>query len=417
MRVLLYALNHAPEPIGVGKYMGEVAEWLAARGHEVRVITAPPYYPTWRVAEGYSGLRYSRELRDGCTVFRCPLWVPRRTSAANRILHLLSFALSSLPVALWQGLVWRPAAVMAVEPPFFCAPAAWAAARLGKAKAWLHVQDFELDIAFELGIFHSKAFRALVEGFERLVLRHFDAVSSISRRMCAHLEDKSVAKSRIVLFENWVDTAAVYPLDAPSPMRAELGIAPDAVVALYAGNMGEKQGLETILDAARSLTARQDIQVVLSGDGAASARYRALAHGQPNVRFLGLQPEGRFNDLLNLADIHLLPQRVDAADLVMPSKLAGMLGSGRAVIAGAVPGTEIAEALEGCGVLVPPGDAQAMAAAIERLADDPDRRRALGQAAREAAIARWDKQAILAGFAERLEALAADRGTLSNPAR
>ena len=102
MRVLLYAINHAPEIIGVGKYMGEFAEWLAARGHEVRVITAPPYYPAWRVADGYCGFRYSRELRDGCTVYRCPLWVPRPTSAGNRILHLLSFALSSLPVAYLQ---------------------------------------------------------------------------------------------------------------------------------------------------------------------------------------------------------------------------------------------------------------------------------------------------------------------------
>lgn len=417
MRILLYAINHAPEVIGIGKYMGELAEWLAARGHEVRVITAPPYYPAWRIAEGFSGVWYRREWRDGCLVYRCPLWVPEQATAQSRVLHLLSFALSSLPVALWQGLVWRPAVVFAVEPPFFCAPAAWAAARLGGAAAWLHVQDFELDVAFELGLVEGNAARTLVGWMERVVLSRFDVVSAISRRMCERLGEKGTARDRIALFENWVDTRAIRPLDGPSPMRAELAIDADAVVALYAGNMGEKQGLETLLTAAKALSARPDIRFVLAGDGAARARYEAMAEGQANVRFLGLQPDHGLNDLLNLADVHLLPQRTDAGDLVMPSKLMGMLGSGRPVIAGASPGTEIATTLERCGVVVPPDDGAAMAAAIESLAGEPARRRALGRAARETAVAAWDKEPVLARFAERLEAVAADRGNPSNPAR
>ncbi len=410
MRVLLYTLNHAPEMIGVGKYTGEMAAWLSDRGYQVRVIAAPPYYPAWRVVEGYRAGRYARERRDGATVYRCPIYVPRRPSGLRRVLHLASFALSSLPVALWQGLVWRPAAVFVVEPTLLCAPAAWAAARLGGAAAWLHVQDFEADVAFELGLVEGAWTRRAVEGLERALMRRFDAVSAISPGMCERLADKRVTRDRIALFENWVDTRTIHPLDGASPMRAELGIDPAAVVALYAGNMGEKQGLETLIDAARRLADHRDILFVMAGDGVARERLEAEARGLANLRLMPLQPSGRLNDLLNVADIHLLPQRREAADLVMPSKLVGMLATGRPVAAGAAPGTEVAALVGSRGVVVAPDDGAAMAAAILSLAADPDRRKLLGAAARDLTVAEFDKGVVLSRFAERLESLASAAG-------
>jgi len=151
LRILIHGINYFPELTGIGKYTGEMAEWLVSRGHEVRVVTAPPYYPEWRIADGYSAWRYRREARAGVTIWRCPLWVPKKQSGKNRLLHLASFALSSLPVMLSQ-VFWRPDVVLVVEPPLFCMPTAWLVARLSGAKAWLHIQDFEVDAAFELGL-------------------------------------------------------------------------------------------------------------------------------------------------------------------------------------------------------------------------------------------------------------------------
>src|SRR5689334_15562358 len=108
MRLLIYGLNHAPEPTGIGKYTGEMVAWLAGRGHDVRVIAAPPYYPAWRIAEGSSGWLWRGERRDGARVVRCPLYVPQRPSGKTRLLHLASFAATSLPVALAQAVAWRP---------------------------------------------------------------------------------------------------------------------------------------------------------------------------------------------------------------------------------------------------------------------------------------------------------------------
>ncbi|RME56373.1 colanic acid biosynthesis glycosyltransferase WcaI, partial [Candidatus Parcubacteria bacterium] len=151
MKVLIYAINYAPELTGIGKYTGEMAEWLAERGHQVRAVTAPPYYPAWKIGEGYSGRRYTREALGGVEVWRCPLYVPSKPTGAKRIVHLASFALSSLPVMLRQ-IFWKPDMVFVVEPPLFCAPVAWIVARLSGGKCWLHVQDFEVDAAFALGL-------------------------------------------------------------------------------------------------------------------------------------------------------------------------------------------------------------------------------------------------------------------------
>ena len=85
MKLLVYGINFAPELTGIGKYTGEMAQWLAAAGHEVRVITAPPYYPAWKVGAGYSGRWWRREAWQGVDVWRCPLWVPQRPGGAKRL--------------------------------------------------------------------------------------------------------------------------------------------------------------------------------------------------------------------------------------------------------------------------------------------------------------------------------------------
>lgn len=395
MRILIYGINFSPELTGIGKYTGEMAAWLAARGHQVRVVTAPPYYPDWRVWAGFSGWRYqvADEAGGSLRVVRCPLWVPARPAGLTRLLHLASFALSSLPVLLGQWR-WRPEVVFVVEPPLFCAPGALLLARLCGAKAWLHIQDFEVDAAFDLGLLSGARLQRMVLAGERWLLRRFDRVSTISRRMLALAQAKGVAAECLVLFPNWVDVLAIQPggpkigagETAPHALRAELQIEPTALVALYSGNMGKKQGLEILAEAATRLRNAAGLVFVFCGNGVGRADLVAHCAGLPNVRFLDLQPLARLGELLTMADIHLLPQRADAADLVMPSKLTGMLASGRPVVATARADTELANAVAGCGVVTPPGDAAAFAAAITALAQDAPLRARLGAAARDYAV-------------------------------
>lgn len=406
MKILLYGLNYAPEAVGTGRYSGELGAWLAAQGHRVRVIAAPPYYPAWRVSAGAKRW-WRRETLEGVRVTRVPLYVPRRPRGLTRMLHLGSFALSSLPVALWQGLTWRPDVVFAVAPTLAAAPGAWLAARLGGAKAWLHLQDFELEAAFGLGLARGSWLKRLALRVERCLLRRFDRVSSISPAMLRRLADKGVRPGRLVEFRNWADCQAVRPTPPDAALAAALGLPPGRRVALYSGNLGEKQGVEILVEAASRLARRDDLVFLLVGEGSARSRLEAAAAGLPNLLLRPLVPLEQLNALLSLAAIHLLPQRADAADLVLPSKLTGMLASGRPVVATAAPGTGLYDEVAGCGVTVPPGDSAAFAAAIGQLLDDAALATRLGATARQRALERWDREAILPRLEAALAALAA----------
>lgn len=403
MRILICGINYTPELTGIGKYTGEMAEALAAVGHEICVVTAPPYYPEWQVGAGFCAWRYHSEILKGVKVWRCPLWVPRQPSGLKRILHLASFAISSLPLLLWQGVSWQPDVVFVVEPPFFCAVGALLASRLSGAKSWLHIQDFEIDAGFDLGLLPTSGLmRSVIMTLERWLMRRFDRVSSICSSMVKRLKTKGVDAAKCVDFPNWVDTHSIYPLPEASGLRAELAIAPDTVVALYAGSMGEKQGLEVLIAAAQMVAAHRSLLFVLCGEGAAKKRLVELAAGLPNLRFLNLQPVERLNALLNLADIHLLPQIANAADLVMPSKLKGMCASGRPVIATADLGTQLAFVVQKCGIVVPPGNVTALGEAIVYLATHPEVCTQFGQAARNFAVTHWHQETLLRQIEQKL---------------
>lgn len=398
MRILVYGMNYAPELISTGKFTGEMCEWLAEQGHEVRVVCSPPYYPAWKVEAGYSAFSYTQEERNGVKVLRCPLWIPSRPSGLHRILNLASFAMSSLPVALITALTWRPQIVLVLEPTFFCAPAAVISARIAGARAWLHIQDLELDAAFALGLIRSRLLQRIACRVEQFVMERFDRVSTISHSMLSCINGKGLFKNPVVLFPNWIDSNLIYPKQSSSPLREEWGIAPDSIVVLYSGNMGEKQGLELVVEAARILRHEGDILFILSGDGSARYRLEQVSTGLGNIRFTPLQPLNRLNDLLNLADIHILPQRPDVDSLVMPSKLLGMLASGRPVIASATVDSELASTIQNCGLVVPPGDAGALAESILSLSNNAAQRMQLGASARDLCKKRWDKDGVLRNF-------------------
>ncbi len=405
MKILLHGINFPPELTGVGKYTGEMAEWLAARGHDVRVVTAPPYYPEWQVRGGYRAGRYSVEIWQGVRVWRCPVWVPARPGGLKRLLHLAGFAASSFPVMLRQ-IFWRPNVVWVVEPPLFCAPTALLVAHLSGARAWLHVQDYELDAAFELGMLKGGALRRVVTACEQKLMRRFDRVSSISQRMLDRAETKGVAPLRLVLFPNWVDTAAVTPPVGPNAFRAELGIPPEAIVALYSGTMGRKQGLEVLAQAASRLQSSPRLVFVFCGSGAGREGLETQCESLPNVRFLDLQPLARLGALLGMADIHLLPQRASIDDLVMPSKLTGMLASGRPVVATCAEGTELATMVRDRGLVVPPGDLDAFVSAIRELVTHEGMRTRLGANARAYALKHLLRDRVLESFERALKQIA-----------
>jgi colanic acid biosynthesis glycosyl transferase WcaI len=425
MRILLYGINFAPEPVGIGKYSGELGRWLTEQGHRVRAITAQPYFPSWNLGNGDQTVRnrYTLEEFAGVEVRRCPLWVPRRPSGLTRLVHLASFALTSLPVLLAQR-GWRPDVVITVAPAFFCAPGALLLGRLcGRGcRSWLHIQDFELDAAFELGLLKGKWLRGLAEGWERRTLRGFDRVSTISAAMVQRALQKGVEARRAVLLPNWVDLDAIQPqppaaaageagaVGPANPYRRELAVPEGALVLQYSGSMNKKQGLELLVAVMQQLADVPNLVWLLAGEGPTKAALAEATAGMAQVRLLPLQPVERLSDWLSLADVHLLPQKAGAADVVLPSKLLGILASGRPVVASSPEGSELGTLAEQAGLRVDPEDPIAFAAAVRRLVNDGPLRQRLGAQARQLAEQRFGQDAVLRRLEQELEALVASRG-------
>jgi colanic acid biosynthesis glycosyl transferase WcaI len=327
-------------------------------------------------------------------VIRCPLYVPAKPSGAKRIVHHTSFAAAALRPMLKQAGRMKPQLVFSVAPSLISAPVALRAARRTKAKSWLHIQDFEVEAAFATGLLAPKGrVGASARRFEQSVLNRFDRTSAISPQMCRKLTEKLGSDRKVVEFRNWSGFADRPPVQH-SPYREEWGIETPHV-ALYSGSIGNKQGIESIVDAARMLAHRGDLTFVICGEGPNRDQLKARAAGLDNIRFHDLQPFERVPELMALASVHLLPQLEDAADLVLPSKLVNMLASGRPVVATASPGTGLHAEIEGCGIATPPGNTEAFAQAIERIVSDPASREAMGLRARKAAEERLSADAIL----------------------
>ncbi|WP_162875465.1 WcaI family glycosyltransferase [Sphingomonas crusticola] len=358
--VLITTPSYAPELTGVGRYTGELAVGLAVRGAATEVVCPPPHYPGWYVRPPYSASRYAAEWLDGVRVWRCPIFLRKKASGLVRLLTSLSFGLTASPVLVWRILSQRPDVVLCVEPTLATAPTALLAAWLVGARTVLHVQDLEVDAALAVGhIRLPKPLLRLAFGVERLLMRRFDQIVTISTKMQTAIERKGVPAERLVLVRNWVDVERIRPLGTPNGYREELGLQ-DRFVCLYSGQIGRKQALHLVLDAAESLQDDARFAFVIAGDGpereSLQQRYGAL----PNVRFLPLQPETRLPEFLNLADCHMLPQDAGMSELVLPSKLGGMLASGKRILVTADPDSELAEFLQASATIVAPGSPSAI---------------------------------------------------------
>jgi colanic acid biosynthesis glycosyl transferase WcaI len=412
MKILVLGLNFAPEKVGIAVYSTEMSVQLSLKGHDVQVISGQPYYPGWRVHDGYSAWRYTAADENAVKVLRCPHYIPKHPSGMRRVLHHASFALTALVPALHTALTWRPSIVVTVAPSLLAAPVAYLAAKLSGAGSWIHLQDFEVEAAFATGLLTERSPSGrLAMWFERKVLRSFDRISSISPQMCRRLLQKGVDPLSIREFRNWADVSAIVPASSPSSYRSQWNIGTPHV-ALYSGNIGNKQGIEIIVEVARGLKDRDDLTFVICGEGPNRAALEQRARDLPNIQFHGLQPKEQLHDLLSLATIHLLPQMAGAEDLVLPSKLTNILASGRPTVATATPGSGLTQEVEGCGLVTPPGEAGAMMQAIERLIADKHLYHEFSLAARERAKARWDREKILGSFENELIALAQIKGRL-----
>lgn len=358
---MLIGYNFYPEPTGIGKYSGEMMDWLAEQGHHCTVLTTFPYYPYWKVQEPYRKKRfwYKKEKQrfdsgGSITVIRCPIYVPANPTGVRRMVLDFSFLLSSflaLPRVVFQK---KYDLTVAVAPSFLIAWPAVVYKALRGGRFLYHIQDMQIEAARDLGMIKSKFLLNLLFNTENLLARRADQISSISDGMINKLSRKF--HRDIYFFPNWADISRFYRVDDPARVKTEFGFDPDDIIFLYSGGIGQKQGLEAIIHAADTFGDNPKVKFVICGSGPYKAVLENMAQNRTlgNVHFFPLQPIEKFNDFLNIADAHLVIQKADASDLMLPSKLTTILAVGGLPIITANPGSGLYSLVENhsVGVIV-----------------------------------------------------------------
>ena len=411
MQILITGINFYPEPIGIGKYTGEMAAWLAERGHDVDVITAFPYYPFWKISPEYARRSFHTETIGRVKVHRVPVplrWTGRVTTA-QRVLLEVGFFINGL--RYWIPLFWggeKYDVILAVCPPTLIGIYPWFHHLIHKTPWVIHVQDLQLDAALQLGMLSGSWGRILYK-LERWFLAKATRISTITEAMRRRVAGKGIHEERIWLLPNWSDVSLIQPLPKDNRFRRSLGFNEQQTVFMYAGNMGEKQGLELVIEAAACLAGTPEIQFVLAGAGAARAKLENLVRekAMANVHFLAVQPVELLPELLASADVQLVIQKGHVGDLLMPSKLTNIFAAGRPTLATAEEGTELYDVLisNHAGIVTAPQDLASFAEAISKLHKSPELRETLGNNARGFAERFLDREKILSTFEAMLSTL------------
>ena len=398
MKIIIYGINFKPELVGVGKYTGELADFLHQKGHKVRVITAPKYYPEWEIKNN----KYSLDKQSNYEVYRCPIFVPSEPNGFQRIIHLVSFSITSFPIIISQ-IIWKPNLVISIAPSlisslnvlllkFFCP---------NNFSTLLHIQDFELDAAFNLKILKSFILRKLLSYIEIIIFKNFQTVSTISNNMIQKLIIKGLDKNKIKYFPNWVDINEILERNAnnnQSIYRRDLKIPQKAIVIQYSGTLNKKQGLNLMLEVIRSYKDNKNIYWLVACEGPSKNILINSTKEISNIKILKLQKKENMSEWLNTADIHIIPQEKEAEDLVFPSNLLPILASGNPFITNANQNSELGKIAEIAGIRVDPEDLNGFKNAIELLINDKNKRLLLGKKGRKIAKRDFNKLKILNEF-------------------
>lgn len=403
MRILWVSQWFPPDLGALPARLTEMAREWTAQGHEVTVVTAFPHHPLGVIPESYRGRWVVEEEREGVRVIRCRLWALPNRKMWQRTLCQVSFAATSVLLALRKPV--RPDVVIVSSPPFFTVPAGWAFSRYHRAPLVFEVRDLWPDVFVASGVleegFVFRALRRLEMAFYRAARR----IVVVTRSFRDDLLSRGVPEERISVVPNGADLELFAPGPASTRLRRELS-GEAKFLATYVGTHGILQGLEQILDAAEALRDDPEFAFAFVGEG---ARRDALAEDAgrrrlDRVTFHSALPKEAMPELYASSDACIVCLRpLPIFRKFVPSKIFEILACGRPLIA-AVEG-EAAEIVRAAGgIVVPPGDGQAIAASLRELARRRNETQAGEPAGRRYVRENFDRRRLARKYLEILRA-------------
>jgi colanic acid biosynthesis glycosyl transferase WcaI len=409
MRVLILSLYFAPDVAANAVIMTELAEELAALGHEVTVVTAFPHYEGNVIDEHYRGKLIEKEDRDAITIIRTYLYTSHnKESTLVRFLNYVSFNVLSTLAGLFSG---PQDVVLVPSPPLTIGLSAFTISLFKGIPYVYNVQDIYPDVVIKLGILTNRRVIRFSRWLERFVYRQASRITVLSEGFKRNLLGKGVPEEKLTVIPNFVDTGFIRPLPRHNGFRDRFDL-DGQFVALYAGNVGHSQDLENVLACAERFEDQDDVTFVVVGNGSRRPYLEDLAGAMElsNVRFIPFQPREDVPKIYAAADVCLVPLKENIALDSVPSKAYTIMASGRPIVASVDRGSDAWNLVEQaeCGVCVEPEDPQALAQAIRRLYDNPDLRERLGRNGREHVVAHYTPKAVARRYDELLWSVVED---------
>lgn len=386
MKIAMVTQWYDPE-VGSAITPGAIARALRSRGNDVHVITGFPNYPQGRLYPGYHQRPHQHELLEDVHVHRAPLYLSHDAHAVRRAANYLSFAASAGVVGVTA--VPRVDATLVHSTPATVAIPAMTMRLLRRTPYVVHIQDLWPDTVVASSMLATQNHGRVEQALHRFcdsVYRHAASIAVTSPGMADLVAARGIPEGKIAVVPNWADERYFHPVDeVGADLRATLGPMRPFTV-MYAGAMGEVQGLDVLIGAAELLRGRQEIGFVLIGGGVAerSLKERAERASLDNVRFVGHQPVERMAELLALGDVQVITlQDRPLFRSTTPSKVQATLAAGRPIIS-TIAGDGAAVVREsGAGLTTTPGSAGELAEAIVRMSElSAAERRALGERGR-----------------------------------
>ena len=397
--ITLIGINFYPEDTAIGLYSTQLAEYLINHGFEVSVITGFPYYPQWKIADNYQNKpRYYREKYKEIDIFRYKQYVPENPGFIKRIVHLLDFTLGNY---FNLKKIKHTDLVFAVVPFTTDVWLGKKLARKHRAKLWVHIQDFEFDAAIEAKLSGGNNFLFnLLFKIESYLFNRADVISTISHAMMKKLHAKIDGKPQTYLLPNWVNADDIHPEQA----KTHPYLASDKFKILYAGNIGQKQDWDLFIRVVDFFKNNENIEFVVVGDGAYRQNLHEKIAGFSHVKIYNPVPFEELSDLLCSADLHVLFQKKEVIDTVMPSKILGMMASSHPSIIAGNPASEVAEVINKSkgGYYYENDDIQSIVRQIEHLSAHPAEAQNTGKKARKYILEHFSGDKILADFVRKL---------------
>jgi glycosyltransferase involved in cell wall biosynthesis len=382
-------------------------EWVKA-GHEVTVVTCVPNHPAGKPYPGYRNRLWQWEEKDGIHILR--VWT---LMAANRgfLLRTTNYVSFMIAAILAAPFLAGADVVISTSPQFFNGLAGYFVARIKRAPWILEIRDLWPDSILVVGAIRNRLVIRLLEGLERWAYRMADRIVSITDSFCGHFERCGTDPAKIRVIKNGVNLGLFCDPQKDAGLSREIGAA-GKFVAAYFGTHGMAHHLETVFEAARITADRDDVRYLLVGDGAERARLLDMRDklGLDNVVMLGQQPRDRMPALWGVCDASLVLLKKDELfKLVIPSKIFEAMAMERPIVLG-VEGEsrDIVEAGK-CGIPVEPENAEELAAAVLRLADDRGLLREMGANGRRHVTESFDRVELAKRYLEVIEELVGSR--------